>query len=297
MKRALSYCPNASLNVRSTGEYPVESRFRTSGFTLIELLVVIAIIAILAAMLLPALSRAKLKAQRINCVSNLRQFAIANKMYTDDNQGKIVSAYPTFGGFTATWCGGNAQTGGGEGSYVYGGADPTGIQLGLLWPYVKQIKLYHCPADHRVATAGLAKYVGKPILRSISMNSYMAGSSFGASVQWVATNPNGAQDPNFPVYRKESEFTKPSKIWLVLDEDQESINDAMFLVDVGGAARFLDLPARAHGNGYGINFNDGHAEIYVLRDAESINWSVAGGRPKGGVNDWRKLVDVTTNPP
>jgi len=128
------------------------------------------------------------------------------------------------------------------------------------------------------------------------MNSYLNGTSFGVSPTWVVTNPNGPRSSLAPVYTKDTELRRPAQTWVILDEDQESINDAMFLVDMGGAARFLDLPSRIHGNGYGINFADGHAEIYQLRDAASINWRVGDGRPRGGINDWMALTNVTTHP-
>jgi prepilin-type processing-associated H-X9-DG protein len=209
----------------------------------------------------------------------------------------LVSAYPTYGGFTATWCGGTAESGGLPGSYVYGGADPRGIESGLLWTYTKSLKLYHCAADLRLADdPGVAvQFRGKPILRSISMNSYLAGSSFGTSSGWTANNPTGMIDPRAPIYLKESEVKKPSQTWVVLDEDPASINDGMFLTDMGGSARLLDLPSRSHGNGYGINFADGHAEIYQLRDLASKNWQPTDARPRGGLNDWMALTNVTTH--
>jgi hypothetical protein len=262
------------------------------------LLVVIAIIAILAAMLLPALAKAKCKGHRISCISNLRQLAIACKMYTDDNNGRIASAYPSYMGWQFPWCGGSAQTGGDKGSYVYYGSDPAGIQSGTIWPYSKSLGIYHCPADLRVADASIvpAQFKGLPILRTISMNSFMGGTGLGTGTGYTPLN-GAATDPINPVYLKEIQIKKPADTWLLADEDQESINDCMLFMDMGGTARFLDLPSRAHcGNGYGINFTDGHALIFRFKDAASLRWKPTNPRPAGGINDWIKLRDVTTHP-
>jgi prepilin-type N-terminal cleavage/methylation domain-containing protein len=270
----------------------------SGAFTLIELLVVIGLVAVLATMLVPASAHIRPASQAIQCQNNLRQLANAWKMYAEDNGGRIASAYPNYGMFMNTWCAGDAETGGVSGSYSYGGADPAGIQSGSLWPYSRTLSLYHCPTDHRTADAvGVpAQFAGKPILRSISMNSFMAGTSFGANPDWVITTPTGARDPNYPVYINETEIKLPKQTFVLVDEDQASINDAMLLIDVGGGARFIDLPSRAHRFGYGICFADGHAEIYRFQDDASKNWQVSSPRPRGGLNDWTRLVNVTTHP-
>ena len=184
-------------------------------------------------------------------MNNLKQVAVACQMYGDDMNGFIPSLYP----YTA-----DGNTGGAmaactptatPASYTYGGADPTGIQSGLLWPYSKSLGgTDHCPAANYYAQPGYPD-AGKPILRSISMNSFLCGQAYGTSTDWNPLNLSGAQDPNFPVYIKQIQILQPTATWLVVDEDPATIDDAMFLMDVSGKVGFMNLPSRNHGNAYG----------------------------------------------
>jgi prepilin-type N-terminal cleavage/methylation domain-containing protein len=280
-------------------------RRRRNGFTLIELLVVIAIIAILASMLLPALTKAKIRAQRVNCMSSLRQLAYAWKMYAMDNRDRLVSSYPGVNvsippqSYLASWCYGNADSSGTASIYGYGGTDIRGIQAGLIFPYVTQIKAYKCAADNRVAT--VAGVTG-PIVRSYSMNSWLYGRTFndpaGAwDFQSFATGGSVTplSDLTYTLFDKESTILKPSAIWVLIDEDPLSINDAMFLVDISGTRGLVDLPGRQHDYGYGINFADGHSEIYKYKDVSWAKKWVAGSVPSP-VNgpDWQQIANITT---
>ena len=212
---------------------PGQPAFRWAGFTLIELLVVIAIIAILAALLLPALSRAKEKALRIACLNNLRQLQICWHMYAEDNNGSL----PENAGLPGSWVWGNAKL----------DTTTSNIQAGVIYPYSTSVAIYHCPAD-RSTVAGSSQLR----LRSFAM------------CVWVCGDDVSAQ----PSLRKLSDFVRPgpSRTFVLADEHEGSIDNGSLFVFPYGKWVWVNWPGTRHNQGGTLSFGDGHVEWWKWRD-------------------------------
>ena len=266
-----------------------ELKQATHGFTLIELLVVIAIIAILAAMLLPALSKAKNRAQGISCLNNMKQLQLASILYADDhddaipwNQGTaiggpiigIAPAMPNWVAGSFAYYGNPSASPAGAETNVYllgvlGDSVPGVGQLtGSMGSYAKNPNVYRCPADHYLVNGQLR-------VRSCSMNCYVGAppTEIKYETDWIL--------PQYMAYTKYSQITgklSSSDCFVFLDENPVSLNDGYLLLFPNS---INDRPAVNHGNSTSFSFADGRAQLKKWRDC-----FLNPNNPSRTDNDW-----------
>jgi prepilin-type processing-associated H-X9-DG protein len=265
-----------------------------TGFTLTDLLVVIVTVAVLGLLLLPALAGTKPNSQAFQCLENLRQLTLGWQMYAEDNNGKLPpngqqstqSLQPTDsrylpGGAWAQWCPGMVSA-----YYPYA---TELIKAGLIYPYVNNTNIYRCPSDLRAFRNFGIIY---PQARSYSMNCCIAPLS--PSVNW--NSPSLVR-----VFYKDTDFTQPgpSATFVLIDENEQSINDTLLCVGPTDLNHWQDAPATRHAGAGSISFADGHSEMKrwtdrFLLQVPTIFSTGVGHASDPNSADWAWLSQRTT---
>jgi prepilin-type processing-associated H-X9-DG protein len=226
-------------------------------------------------MLLPALGRAKLKANGISCMNNTKQITLAWIMWSGDNNDQLLDS--------RAWMAGDVSD---PGSFEFLDLDSNGrpganLPNSPIHSYLgKNVKVYKCPGDPRVSTLA-PRSVGTPVCRSVAMNSWF-GTDWGGSAMYY-------------VFRKSSDMVRPgpSNTYVILDESKNSINDGFFAVPMETydpnfpqGKSFVDVPATYHGRAGSFSFADGHSEIHKWKDERTVTVPIFGTSPNNVDLDW-----------
>jgi prepilin-type N-terminal cleavage/methylation domain-containing protein/prepilin-type processing-associated H-X9-DG protein len=249
----------------------ISATYSKRAFTLVELLVVIAIIAILAALLLPVLSKAKLRTQQIDCLNNQRQLQAGWLMYVHEQNDSLplnvgeVAIYSAYANTTNSWVVGDATV----------SADLSFIRQGSIFPYVGYPGVYHCPSDHATVNNTNALRT-----RSYSMDYYLNGD---IDPQYFHNLPSGAF---VGLTTRYSGISHPSTVFVFLDENEKTINDGIFALFRDLDQIWRDAPSDRHSQGMNLSFADGHCEHWRWRAPKQMQ---GGGEPVASADDLQDL--------
>jgi prepilin-type N-terminal cleavage/methylation domain-containing protein/prepilin-type processing-associated H-X9-DG protein len=258
---------------------------RRTAFTLIELLVVIVVVAVLAGMVLPVLAKSKARPQGAVCLNNLKQLAQAWNLYLSDSQGRI--------------CPNEVSDGTGPG-WVRGVEDysgsPNNYNIAFLLnksnayfaPYITIASVYKCPSDLSRASGR----TGQPRMRSFSMSQAVGPNMQGTTAgQGLWLGGTDTSTGGYTVYVRESDMAKigPANLWVLTEENPDSINDGAFAVQMVDLKRWVDWPAPLHTGASSVGFADGHVEMHKWLHPEGL-------RPVTYSSTIQAITTVNNNP-